>query len=207
MILAAKEGSPWRPVPVVHPGASVPRSSSLSRSACARFWTGVSVAGGVWLAMLLAGGRGCSPDEALRRSLYAGGEASLVRAAALVTIFGGWAVLTAVTVAVAISLLAVGYRRRATLLLCIVLGGRAIVALMKMVTARERPAMDEQLVVIHSMSFPSGHAANALITYLALALLVPVRRQSRAFAVAAGIALASWLGGAVSRLASIGRAT
>jgi undecaprenyl-diphosphatase len=50
--------------------------------------------------------------------------------------------------------------------------------------------VDEHLEAVTSMSFPSGHAANAMITYMAIALLVPVRQRNRAIMVGLGLALA-----------------
>ena len=43
---------------------------------------------------------------------------------------------------------------------------------------------------MRSLSFPSGHSANAMITYLAIALLVPVKQRNRAISVGLGLALA-----------------
>jgi undecaprenyl-diphosphatase len=40
------------------------------------------------------------------------------------------------------------------------------------------------------MSFPSGHSANAMITYMAIAILVPVKQRNRAISVGLGLALA-----------------
>jgi undecaprenyl-diphosphatase len=44
--------------------------------------------------------------------------------------------------------------------------------------------------MVQTLSFPSGHAANATITYMAIALLVPVKQRNRAISVGLGLALA-----------------
>jgi membrane-associated phospholipid phosphatase len=62
----------------------------------------------------------------------------------------------------------------AALLLIMVFGGRLLVELQKIIVDRDRPGLDEHLEAVSSMSFPSGHSANAMITYMAIALLVPV---------------------------------
>jgi undecaprenyl-diphosphatase len=81
-------------------------------------------------------------------------------------------------------------RRRAGLLLLIIFVGRLLVDLQKLITNRDRPGVDEHLEFVSSMSFPSGHSANAMITYIAIGLLVPVRQRNRAIAVGIGLALA-----------------
>src|SRR3546814_12781093 len=57
---------------------------------------------------------------------------------------------------------------------------------MKVIVDRDRPGVDQHLEAVHSVSFPSGHAANAMITYVAIALLVPVRQRNPAIAVGLG---------------------
>lgn len=161
----------------------------------ARSWVGVSLLGCLFLAVALMGGEACSPDETLGRALHAGTfQERLVRLMVFVTNLGGWAALITVTLVAAVYLLAAEEHRRAILFLFIVIGGRAVVALMKVLFGRGRPAIDLQLVDTHSMSFPSGHAANALITFLALALLVPRDRASRIFASVIGIVVALLVG-------------
>jgi undecaprenyl-diphosphatase len=81
-------------------------------------------------------------------------------------------------------------RRRAALLLLIVFVGRLLVELQKLIIDRARPGVDEHLEFVSSTSFPSGHAANAMITYIAIGFLVPVRQRNRAIMVGLGLALA-----------------
>ncbi|MFC7536914.1 phosphatase PAP2 family protein [Sphingomonas sp. GCM10030256] len=69
--------------------------------------------------------------------------------------------------------LAAAWRRRfadAMLLAATVIGGRLLIEGMKIAFARPRPAFDAHPVTTFSLSFPSGHAGNAMVTYLAIAL-------------------------------------
>jgi undecaprenyl-diphosphatase len=63
-------------------------------------------------------------------------------------------------------------RARAAALLGAVLGTRMGVEILKLVVDRARPSLDPHPVVVHSQSFPSGHASNSMATFLALALFV-----------------------------------
>ena len=159
------------------------------RYARARFWTAIILAAGVWLAALILGGGGSEHDEALRRWLYAADDAVLARNAMLLSWLGRGMVLMPLALAAAVFLY---FRRRirAALLLIIVFGGRLAVELQKMVIGRARPGVDEHLEMVQTLSFPSGHAANATITYMAIALLVPVKQRNRAISVGLGLALA-----------------
>lgn len=163
----------------------------------ARFWILVIAAAGTWLAMLVLGGVGWRFDLSVSRALYADGG-TLARNAILLTKFGGWAILTALTIVSAV-VLVFTRKMRAALLLFMVFGGRMLVELQKVLVDRNRPGVSPHLEAVHSMSFPSGHSANAMITYLAIALLLPVGQRNRAIAV--GIALAMVLQVGWSRLA------
>ena len=103
-------------------------------------------------------------------------EASVVDISAL----GGFAVLALLT------LLAVGYLgvlRKwgdAALVLVATLGGTAISEGLKIGFARPRPDLVAHVVETSSMSFPSGHAMLAAVTYLTLgALLARAQEQRR----------------------------
>lgn len=162
-------------------------------NARARFWTGAVTAGSIWLATLLLGGLGWEWDRDLYLALYAADNAVLARNADLLTEVGSWRILVPIAVVGALYL-AFTRRIRAALLLFTVFGGRLLVELMKVMVDRDRPGVDQHLEAVHSMSFPSGHAANAMITYLAIALLVPVRQRNRAIAVGIGVAIALQVG-------------
>ncbi len=70
-------------------------------------------------------------------------------------------------------------RAKAVLLALTVLGGRLGVELIKLAVDRPRPSFDAHPVVVFSQSFPSGHAANSTVTYLALALFAAPARWRR----------------------------
>lgn len=83
-------------------------------------------------------------------------------------------------------------RARAAALLAAVLGTRAGVEILKLVVDRARPSLDPHPVVVHSQSFPSGHASNSMATFLALALFMAPERWRRpavAAAVTASLAM------------------
>jgi undecaprenyl-diphosphatase len=143
----------------------------------------------MWAVLIFYGGNGVGWDEALYRQLYAADDAFLARNARVLSRMGSWVVLVPAAILAAI-LLAFSRRRRAALLLVIVFGGRLLVEIQKIVVDRDRPGVPQHLEAVHSMSFPSGHAANAMITWLAIALLVPVSFRNRAVAVGIGLALA-----------------
>ncbi|UUR08037.1 phosphatase PAP2 family protein [Sphingomonas glaciei] len=85
-----------------------------------------------------------------------------------------------------------GQRARAAALLVAVLGARIGVEIIKAVVDRARPSLEVHPVVVHSQSFPSGHAANSMATFLALALFVAPERWRRpavATAVTASLAM------------------
>lgn len=81
----------------------------------------------------------------------------------------------------------------ALLLAAIVLGGRMMVELLKWAFDRPRPAFDAHPVTTFSHSFPSGHAGNSMITFLAIALIALPQRW-RAAGVGAAILLALAVG-------------
>jgi undecaprenyl-diphosphatase len=153
----------------------------------------IAITAAIWLAMLIGGGRGSELDLALLRSLYVGGNETLTRNATLFTEIGRGVMLLPLALLVTFFLIW-RRRRRAALFLIMVIGGRFLVELQKLVIARARPDESPHLAAVHSLAFPSGHAANAMITALAIALLIPVRQRNRAIAVGIGIALALQIG-------------
>ncbi len=149
---------------------------------------GASLAGGFWLAAMMLGGPDFPFDQRLHVSLYADNEV-LARNARFLTWFGSARVLIPLGILAAVYLF-FKRRLRAALLLIMIFGGRLLVEMQKIIVDRDRPGLSPHLEAVHSMSFPSGHAANAMITYLAIALLLPVRQRYRAVAVGIGFALA-----------------
>lgn len=131
----------------------------------------------IWLAAFLLGGPGAPFDRSILSLLYAGDRPAIASAAAILTDLGGWAVLLPLSLAGAAILLLRHKVRDALLILLIALGGRGLVEAQKLLTARARPE-GHHLVEVHSLSFPSGHAANSLLVYLALALLLTNSRAA-----------------------------
>jgi undecaprenyl-diphosphatase len=75
--------------------------------------------------------------------------------------------------------------------------GFAAVTMLKNLVGRPRPELVPHLVPIHSLSFPSGHAADSAIVYVGLALIAGEAmrsRASRAFVLAAALLLTGLVG-------------
>lgn len=123
-----------------------------------------------FLVMLLFGG--LEMDSAILTLFHAGDRPEIARLARIVTEIGGWRVLLPLTAAGALWLLWRRDWRGAVLLIATTISGRLLVELLKIWTDRLRPQAHEHLVAVESMSFPSGHAANATIVYLSLAILL-----------------------------------
>jgi membrane-associated phospholipid phosphatase len=145
-----------------------------------------------WVVMLLFGAMAF--DRSLLIFFHAGGQDELVQVALWVTELGGAAVVLFATAVGAGLLLVQRDWRSAALLLGITLSGRLLVALQKDVTARIRPDAMGHLVPVDSLAFPSGHAANATMVWLALALLLLRRRLHRAVAIWAAVWVALAVG-------------
>jgi undecaprenyl-diphosphatase len=140
----------------------------------------------VGIAALLLGGPQTRADPALLAALAI---PSLVPAARLLTHLGdGWTVLAA-SVAASGWLLLRGHLRRAILIPVILASERLIVEAMKWGFDRGRPDVAGRHVAVHSMAFPSGHSANAMAVWLAIALLATSPRL-RVPAVALALAVA-----------------
>lgn len=154
-------------------------------------WTAAAVLAALWLAMFLAGGGGW--DRAILVGAYAG-DRPWMAAALFVTRLGDWEVLLAVSFFAAAWLMLKRRWRLAALLFGSTLAARLLVGAQKILLARVRPAENQHLVQVETLSFPSGHAANSMVVYLTLALLlVKGERQRRAAAVAA-VALSLLIG-------------
>ena len=133
-----------------------------------RFPLAIALLALIAVAALLLGGPQSPVDPAL---LAAFGDARLVPAARLLTHLGDAVTVLAASVVAAAWLLARGHRRRAILLLVILASQRLLVEAMKAGFDRARPDVEGRQVAVHSMAFPSGHSANAMAVWLAIALL------------------------------------
>jgi membrane-associated phospholipid phosphatase len=145
-----------------------------------------------WTVMLLFGG--LEFDRGLLIFAYAGDHPWAAAAARWVTELGGMPVLLAVTGFGAAWLLVRREWRAAALLVSVSLTGRLLVSLMKDWTARVRPDAHGHLVPVESLAFPSGHAANATLVWLCLALLLPTNERGRGLAIWAAVWLALAVG-------------
>ena len=85
--------------------------------------------------------------------------------------------------------LAMARKWRAALLLgLVVLSGRIAVETLKILIDRPRPDFGPYPVTVSSLSFPSGHAANSMMTFLAMALILTPERSRRSAVAAAVVA-------------------
>lgn len=115
----------------------------------------------------------------------------LTAAAIMLTQLGGVLALVAILL-LAIAFLAVDRRWRDLIAMTvIVITGRIAIEILKLAIDRSRPAFDPHPVEVHSLSFPSGHAGNSMITFLAIAMIaVPARWRGRAVAIALASSMA-----------------
>ena len=157
-----------------------------------RFWSAVIATSAIWVAALLLGGADAPTDEGFRAALYTP-RGPLTGFASMVTWLGNGVVLGAIAVVAAVYLFFTR-RIRAALLLITVFTGRLLVELQKLVISRDRPGVAEHLEAVSSMSFPSAHAGNSMITYLAIALLVPVGQRHRSLSIGLALILALLVG-------------
>ncbi|MEO7410649.1 MAG: phosphatase PAP2 family protein [Sphingomicrobium sp.] len=145
------------------------------------------MAGVLFVGAGLVGGPGFVTDIDAIHSLAANSnaKAGLTNGAVMLTQLGSVQGLFA-GMLLAIALLA-NARRWSDLisLVGIVIGGRLAIELVKLAIDRPRPSFTPYPVEVHSLSFPSGHAGNSMITFLAIALLAaPARWRGRAVALA-----------------------
>ncbi len=145
-----------------------------------------------WGVMLLFGGM--ELDRALLLLAYAGDREGVGQVARWLTELGGYPVLLAATAVGTVILLIRREYRASFLLLGITLSGRALVHWQKIWSNRIRPEDQVHLVQVESLSFPSGHAANATMVWLCLALLLPRNVRARTFAIWGAVWLALAVG-------------
>ena len=145
----------------------------------------------LFAAALALGGPGSEADRAL---IFEAGRDALVPGARIVTRLGDWWVTLLAGAAAAAGLALRSHRDRALLLIGMILSGRLLVELMKLAFDRGRPDPAGHAVAVHSMAFPSGHSANAMLLGLGLALLLPLGPRGRRFAIAAALAFAFVIG-------------
>jgi undecaprenyl-diphosphatase len=139
----------------------------------------------LWLATLLLGTG--AVDHRILLDLYAGRRPVVADAARLVTMLGDGRVVTLFAIAGAIILV---LRKQPWPALVLVAGtalGKAVTGIQKYEFNRLRPDENPHLVLVHNLSFPSGHSANAMMTYVALALFLAAGEHRRSWLTAAVI--------------------
>ena len=144
----------------------------------------VAALAALWLAMMMTGTG--AVDRALLDALYVAGQPQLRAFMQSFTLLGNWPAVIGVSLVAALWLWLTRHPRAALLLLGITLTGRLLVELQKIGVNRLRPDLIEHLVPVKSLSFPSAHAANSMILWLTIALLLP-RPEWRPTAVAAAL--------------------
>lgn len=157
------------------------------------FWIAFTTLAGIWLAMLFFGGPDAAWDREVFAAIHGGARQRAVDWSRLFTQLGGWIPLTVIGVGAVIAL-AIKRKRRAALLLVMLFVGRMAVELHKLLSGTPRPPIAAEVLQDASLSFPSGHAANSMITYLAIALLLPIPQRYRPAAVIFAISLSIVIG-------------
>lgn len=153
---------------------------------------GLSAALALWLAMLVFGAG--EADRGLLVALYGGHRPALADAARLVTMLGDGYVVFALAMAGGILLWLRQCPRRALALVAGVVVGRALVELQKYQIGRLRPDENPHLVMVYNLSYPSGHATNAMLVYLTLALFLVENPRRRSWWIAAALLVAALVG-------------
>jgi membrane-associated phospholipid phosphatase len=163
-----------------------------SPAARIRFIAALGALAAIWLAMLLWG---AGPlDRQLYESLYVDHHPVQVALARFFTALGEPTMLIAAGVGVALWLWYARRTRLALALVGVVAVGRGLAEIQKYWVARVRPDAEPHLVFVHTSSFPSGHAANSMIFYLALALALTAGTRWQRPAVAGAVLLSLLIG-------------
>ena len=136
----------------------------------------------VFLALASAfvhGGQVVAVDDDVARWVAGTMPSVLEWAARPFTWLGGPVATAAVTGGAAVVLLRKGRRPDAVFVVLSVVGITILVAVLKAVYERARPDLGSPIPLPHSYSFPSGHAATAVVLYGALGVLLAERARSR----------------------------
>lgn len=118
-----------------------------------------------------------------------------------VTALGSVVVLVLVTVGAIFYLMLIGRFREAIMVFVAVGGGQLLSSLLKLGIDRPRPDLVPHLVEVQTLSFPSGHAMMAAVTYLTLgAMLAGIApgRMTRAYLLGVAVLITLMVG--VSRI-------
>jgi undecaprenyl-diphosphatase len=155
------------------------------------FYAACAALAAAFVALLLLGG----PESRTDRAVLAFAQVDfLTPAARLVTRLGDWWLHILAGASGALWLALRRRRREAFLMVAIFAGERFLVGLLKLWFDRARPDAAGHEVAVHSMAFPSGHAANAMTLGLAFALLLPRTPEGRRAALPFALAFAFLVG-------------
>jgi membrane-associated phospholipid phosphatase len=145
----------------------------------------------VAVASLILGGPRSDTDAGLLRLAQQG---FLVPPARLLTRLGDWWLVLVAGATAALWLALKREGRAALALASLLVAERLAVEQLKLVFDRARPDPAGHLIAVHTLAFPSGHAANAMALGLGLALLWPMSQPARAWAIAAALLYAFSVG-------------
>jgi undecaprenyl-diphosphatase len=137
------------------------------------------MAAGVLLIVLglLGWAFGSRIDHAIHHLLHVRGSAGAIRWVLFLTDLGGAAGMNALAALAAVWLVVRRQAGRAVWLFVTIAVGRLLVELAKAELARPRPPVADHLATVTNLSFPSGHAAGATMTCVALCLAFAVGRS------------------------------
>jgi undecaprenyl-diphosphatase len=152
----------------------------------------------LWFAMLLE--HSGSADRALFTYLHASGDSSIVPVARAVAPLGSWAGLE-VALCAGAGLLLLGQRRPwlAFLLVATAYAGHLLFDFQQLHLDLPRPDPALWLAHVDTSSFPSGHAAQSMLVYLTIALMLTRAANEYRWLVALALLLSLLLG--LSRIA------
>jgi undecaprenyl-diphosphatase len=166
--------------------------SESTRPARLRYAVTIAALAALWLAMLLWGNG--PVDQRVYGALYSGHIPALVAVARVFTALGEPTVLIAASALVSVWLWFAGHHRLAPAFFAITMFARLFSEAQKYWIGRARPDLESHLVVVKSMSFPSGHATSSMVFYLTLALVLTEGSRWRHAAVFAAILLSILVG-------------
>lgn len=109
------------------------------------------------------------------------GPAWLHESARDITALGGFTVLTLLTIAATLALLAAGRRRQALVFSVTVIIAQLASGGLKTLNDRPRPTLVPHLDAAMSSSFPSGHAMMSPVVYFTLVAILAARSYGRSF--------------------------
>jgi undecaprenyl-diphosphatase len=146
----------------------------------------------IWLAMLLWGNG--AVDQRIYQALYSGDRPALAAVARFFTMLGEPTLVIAASVVGAVWLWFAGHRHLAPAFFAITAFARLFTELQKYWIARVRPELEPHLVVVKSMSFPSGHATSSMVFFVMTALVLTQGSRWRNAAVGIAVVLALLVG-------------